>query len=146
VIRLLAAIAIVWSTTAWPCRPAPWIMSAPRDNPAAYAKALLAHTSALIHAKVVASGHVPATDLIGFADVEVLERFKGPRDIRRIFTQIRMATCDNPEFVVGEERLFALVFEESGKLFEMHSWRLSEFSDAALTGLLRVMTQHKLSK
>ena len=139
--RLLAATLVVWAGAVWPCSPAPWIKSAPRDNPAAYARTLLEKYSVIVRAKVISSGlepsDAPKTNLIGFADIEVLERFKGPEDIKRIFTRVHMVTCANPEFIPGEERLFVL-YQDSGRLYEAHAWTLPGYSDATLVALFRI--------
>jgi hypothetical protein len=146
---LLASVGVAWSALVWPCSPPPWIKSAPLDDPAAYARNLMEKYDTIVRARVISAGlepsSAPAINLVGFADIEVLERLKGRRESRRIFTEVRMATCANPEFIPDEERLFVL-YLKSERLFEVHAWRHGYTDGALLPHLRALSSQPNLSQ
>jgi hypothetical protein len=124
------------------------VKAAPRDDPAAYARQLLKNADAVVLARSVrvsTDPYVsPGDTRISRADLEVLEHFKGPKQLGQIQTYVTLVTCRDEPFIEGEKRLFVLAAEskDNKRVFtEIHAWRLPAFSDTALTALLRAMAR-----
>ena len=134
------------SSSTLACKPGPDFYYA--ESPRVLAQNLMTHAAAVVYAKVKKVWTVPPNasettgEAQGFAEIEIVDRFKGPVELKVIHTWLRMATCANKPFVSGETRLFALYDQsrERGPDFqytEIHAWLNPQFIETEVLQELR---------
>jgi hypothetical protein len=96
------------------------------------------HATAIVLANVVSADRVEhAHGASSTAEVTVIERFKGPADIRQIHS-VAFGTCGARTYSEGEQRLFVLLSHPNDtRLHEVLAWESSRFPEKELLIELR---------
>ena len=120
------------------CKPPPWTYEYGAKSSAEYARNLLKHATAVVLANVVSVNRIEhAHGASSTAEVTVIERFKGPADIRQIHS-IGFGTCAARTYIEGEQRLFVLLSHPSDtRLYEVLAWESPRFPEKELLMELR---------
>lgn len=142
-ISLILGLCIWWPSHAQACKPFHWSYGGGAKSTAEYAQILLKHATAIVVAQVVSAETAvrPGLGASSKAEVRVVERFKGPDDIRHIYSE-GWGTCAAYKYAKGEERLFVLLGRSNTeKLHEVGAWQHPRFPQDELLAEFRKVMQ-----
>jgi hypothetical protein len=130
---LVPVLHVLLSSPAYACKPLPWAFGYGANSSAEYARNLMKHATGIVLANVVSAERVEhAHGASSTADVTVIERFKGPPDIRQIHS-VGFGTCGARTYTEGEQRLFVLLSHPNDtRLYEVLAWESPRFPEKEL--------------
>lgn len=113
-IAFVGTLVILTLSPAHACKPLPWAYGIGVKSVAEYARGLLSHSTAILFAEVASARRIDdAYGARSTADILVLERFKGPDDIRQVHSA-GAGTCVARTYSPGEKTMFVLLALSAG--------------------------------
>ena len=141
---LVSVLQVLVSLPVHACKPLPWTYESGAKSSAEYARNLMKHATAIVLANVVSVDRIEHAHGASItAEVRVIERFKGPADIRQIHS-IGFGSCEARTYAEDEQRLFVLLSHPGDRrLYEVFAWESPRFPEKELLIELRKLKQSK---